>query len=200
MAAASRSNRGLFHAVLLSLILWPGTTFSQSERSQGELQELLKVKIRTVQHMALNPILIRAARAQNSQGLSMQVITQRDDQWRATKELTPLKIELQGNAAGRFLRENVRRLEAINEAFLTDAQGANVAAFPPTSDYWQGDEDKWSESFNEGDGRIHVGAIELDESTQAYAAQISAPVFDRGRTIGVLVVGVTVNYLEEREK
>ena len=34
--------------------------------------------------------------------------------------------------------------------------------------------------------------------TQTYAVQISAPVFDRGHTIGVLVVGVTVNYLEGR--
>ena len=88
---------------------------------------------------------------------------------------------------------------AYNEAFLTDNQGANVAAFPPTSDYFQGDEEKWSESFNEGSGRVFIGPVELDESTGVRAVQISAPVLDQGRTIGVLVVGITVEHIESRK-
>jgi hypothetical protein len=107
---------------------------------------------------------------------------------------------LQTSPAGRFLKQQVQRSTSFNEAFLTDNQGANVAAFPATSDYWQGDEDKWTNAFNDGDGRVYIGGLKLDESTNTVAAQVSAPVLDRGKTIGVLVVGVTINYLQTKRQ
>ncbi len=173
---------------------------AQQDISKSELEELLRVKVRTVQHMALNPLLVRAARQQNSLRLSPEEIARRDKAWRATKELTPFKLSLQTSPAGRFLKGQIQRSNSFNEAFLTDDQGANVAAFPATSDYMQGDEEKWSASFNGGDGRVFIGSLELDESTNTVAAQVSAPVLDRGNTIGVLVVGVTINYLQTKRQ
>ena len=172
------------------------------EFSQDDLANLLRVKVRTVQHMALNPVVIKAARAQNASGLSLQEIKRRDDEWKASKELNDFKMELQTNQAGSFLKRQVERSTSFNEAFLTDNQGANVAAFPATSDYWQGDEEKWTASYKKGgnSGELFIGPIEEDESTQTLAVQISAPVIDRGRTIGVLVVGVTFTYLEARRQ
>ena len=164
------------------------------------LDALLRVKVRTVQHMALNPMLVRATLHQNQQQLPLEEIKQRDGRWRGSKELTPFKQSLQSNKPGRFLKGTVTRLASLNEAFLTDNQGANVAAYPATSDYWQGDEKKWSAAFNAGKGQIFIGDLELDDSTQTYAVQISAPVLDRGETIGVLVVGVTFSYVESKER
>lgn len=186
--------------VLVGLATLTTAVNAQQDISKSELEDLLKVKVRTVQHMALNPLLVRAVRQQNATELTQEEIARRDKSWRATKELTPFKLSLQTSPAGRFLKSQVQRSTSFNEAFLTDNQGANVAAFPATSDYWQGDEGKWSESFNNGNGRVHIGALELDESTNTVAAQVSAPVLDRGRTIGVLVVGVTINYLETRRQ
>ena len=189
-----------YACLMIILALLAPVAGAQQDISDSELQELLRVKIRTVQHMALNPLLIRAVRQQNASGLTPEDITRRDKAWSATKELTPFKLSLQTSAAGRFLRAQIQRSTSFNEAFLTDDQGANVAAYPATSDYWQGDEAKWSNSFNGGDGRIFVGALELDESTNTVAAQVSAPVLDRGKTIGVLVVGVTINYLQTKRQ
>jgi hypothetical protein len=150
--------------------------------------------------MALTPLLVRAALQQNQQRLSLEEIKKRDGAWRSSKELTPFKQSLQRNKPGRFLKDIVTRLDSLNEAFLTDNQGANVAAYPATSDYWQGDEKKWSAAFNDGVGKVFIGELELDESTQIYAVQISAPVIDRGATVGVLIVGVTFNYVESKER
>ena len=186
--------------IAIGLIVFPLVAAGQTEISQSELEELLKVKVRTVQHMALNPLLVRAVRQQNASGLTPEEINRRDEAWRSTAELTPFKLSLQTSPAGEFLKQQVQRSASFNEAFLTDDQGANVAAYPATSDYWQGDEDKWIESFNGGNGRIFIGDLELDESTNTVAAQISAPVLDRGETIGVLVVGVTINYLQTRRQ
>ena len=185
---------------MIVLVLLAPAIGAQQDISESELRELLRVKIRTVQHMALNPLLIRAVRQQNASGLTPEEIARRDKSWRATKELTPFKLSLQTSAPGRFLRAQIQRSTSFNEAFLTDNQGANVAAFPATSDYWQGDEDKWSDSFNGADGQIYLGALELDESTNTVAAQVSAPVLDRGKTIGVLIIGVTINYLQTKRQ
>jgi len=183
--------------VLAALVPYAG---AQQDISESELEQLLRVKVRTVQHMALNPLLIRAVRQQNASGLTPEEVGRRDEAWRAAKELTPFKFSLQTSPAGHFLREQVQRSTSFNEAFLTDDQGANVAAFPATSDYWQGDDEKWSNSFNDGNGRVYIGALELDESTNTIAVQVSAPVLDRGKTIGVLVVGVTIDYLQTKRR
>lgn len=186
--------------LMIGLATLTVTAAAQDDIEDAELENLLRVKVRTVQHMALNPLLVRAVRQQNASGLTPEEVTRREKAWRATKELTPFKLSLQTSPAGRFLKGQVQRSTSFNEAFLTDNEGANVAAFPATSDYWQGDEEKWSASFNGGDGRIFIGALKLDESTNTVAAHVSAPVLDRGKTIGVLVVGVTVNYLQSKRE
>lgn len=185
---------------LVGFVALPAAAIAQEKISESELEALLRVKIRTVQHLALNPVLVRAVRQQNASGLTADEIKRRDESWTAAKELTPFKLSLQTSPAGDFLKAQVQRSPSFNEAFLTDNQGANVAAFPATSDYFQGDEEKWSAAFNGGDGRIFIGPLERDESTNTVAAQISAPVMDRGRTIGVLVVGVTINYLQTKRQ
>ncbi len=185
--------------LIVSVTLAP-FAYAQEQFTQEDLAELLKVKVRTVQHMALNPVVIRAVRDQNTSGLTLPEIKRRDDEWKSTKDLTAFKRELQQNSAGKFLKRQVERSTSFNEAFLTDNQGANVAAFPATSDYWQGDEEKWTASFHNGNGILFIGPLETDQSTQTLAVQVSAPVFDRGRTIGVLVVGVTFTYLEARQQ
>lgn len=192
---------GLRNACLtMVLATLAGAADAQQDITDDELEDLLRVKVRTVQHMALNPLLVRAVRQQNAQRLSPEEIARRDEAWRATKEMTPFKLSLQTSPAGRFLKDQIQRNNSFNEAFLTDDQGANVAAFPATSDYWQGDEEKWSASFNRGEGQEFRGKLERDESTNIVAVQVSAPVLDRGKTIGVLVVGVTINYLQTKRQ
>ena len=188
-------------ALLIVLAMFPATLLAQEqdELSQEDLKRLLKTKIRSVQHMALNPTVIRATRRQNSENLTLDSIIRRDDEWKSTKELTHFKRSLQESDAGRFLKRMIGINSSFNEAFVTDNQGANVAAFPATSDYWQGDEEKWTASFNDGVGQVFLGPLEYDDSTKTYAVQISAPLYDRGVTIGVLVVGVTLDYLKTRQ-
>lgn len=181
--------------LILTALLAPSVAAAQDDIDHAEIERLLAAKVRTVQHMALNPKLIQAVRRQNAEKHSLKEIKKLDNDWKATEDLTPFKRSLQQNSAGKLLKRYVSRNPFLNEAFLTDNQGANVAAYPATSDYWQGDEEKWTESFNDGKGKIFVGPLERDESTNTVAVQVSAPLFHQGETIGVLVVGVTFDYL-----
>jgi hypothetical protein len=47
-----------------------------------------------------------------------------------------------------------------------------------TSDMWQGDEEKFTETYSIGPGAVHFSEVELDESTQRYQAQISLTIVD----------------------
>jgi len=70
---------------------------------------------------------------------------------------------------------------------------------PLTSDYWQGDENKWSSSYNMGSGIVFINGIELDESTNTQAAQISVPIKNNGATIGVMVIGVRLSHVLSKQ-
>ena len=177
----------------------PETASGHEAFSQTQLQRLLRTKIETVTELAHNPTIVRAVRAQNAQPQSPAQIAARDEEWRQTNEVTPFKKSLQENEVGRYFHNLIDFNDSIyNEAFLTDASGANVAAYPITSDYWQGDEKKWTAAFNDGKGATFVSPVAFDESTQTPAIQISVPVMDEGEAIGVLVVGVKLTYVQAR--
>ena len=74
-------------------------------------------------------------------------------------------------------------------------QGALVCATQRTTDYWQGDEAKWTRTFNGGNGTLFIDRPKLDESAKVRLAQISLPVVENGKTIGVITVGVNIDRL-----
>lgn len=149
---------------------------------------------------AQEAVLVKAIAAQNAQtdGYNAARIEELDQTWRAEVGTgSSLVDSVLGSAAADFLRE---RIEAsggmITEVFIMDAQGLNVAASGATSDYWQGDEAKFQETYPKGAGAVHFGEIEFDESSQVYQAQISVTITDSsGAPIGAMTVGIDAETL-----
>lgn len=168
---------------------------THAELTQTELQEILKPRIDGLMFLTKNAMILDAIREQNRADASLEAIQKIDEEWKAGK--SPLIEELQNNKVGAFLKNIiVQQSDVYTEAFVTDAKGANVAAYPATSDYWQGDEDKFIKAFAAGKGEVFIGAVEEDESTKQTAVQISVPMFYNKEAIGVLVIGVKVSVLE----
>lgn len=149
-----------------------------------------------------DPVIVDAIVAQNAEtaGLGADAIDELDQAWRAevggadTPTITPV---LQ-NPAAEFLRARVEESQGvITEAFAMDAVGLNVAASDVTSDYWQGDEAKFSQTYGHGADAVHLGDVEFDESSQTYQGQVSVPVVDRetGEVVGALTVGLNAEAL-----
>lgn len=61
-----------------------------------------------------------------------------------------------------------------------------------TSDFWQGDEDKYLMTYPAGVNGLHISDVEFDESTQMYQLQASVTVADasNGSPIGAVTVGL----------
>lgn len=151
---------------------------------------------------ASDPILIEAINAQNaiSSGYDQAKIDALDKQWRAEVGATsrPLIDATLANAASKYLAGvQEESLGKYTEIFAMDAKGLNVAQSTLTSDYWQGDEDKFTGSFGAGADAVQIGEIEQDESTQVFQSQVSVPITDpaTGALIGAITVGVDVSML-----
>ena len=147
-------------------------------------------------------VLVDAVNAQNTTtaAYTQSQIDALDTAWRAEvgTSSTPTITPVLENVAAAFLRERVTGSgAAITEIFVTDAQGLNVAASDMTSDYWQGDEAKHSETFGQGTSGFHISDVELDESTQRYQAQVSFTLVDpsTNEPIGAVTVGVDAESL-----
>ena len=149
-----------------------------------------------------DPVLTGAILDQNqvTAGYSQATIDEMDNLWRAYQGVATADIivDVIRNPAADFLRQQIEDTNGIiTEAFIMDARGLNVAAAAPTSDLWQGDEAKFTETYPLGPGATHFGEIELDDSTQEVQSQISVTIVDAatGDAIGALTVGVNLSAL-----
>jgi hypothetical protein len=182
-------------AAILSLVAAP---HAQDEFT-APLTELAKGEITA---FAADPIVVAAIVAQNAVtgGYDQAQIDALDTQWRAEVGAAskPLIDATLANAASQYLA-GVQDASAgkYTEIFVMDAKGLNVGQSTLTSDYWQGDEDKFTMSFGAGADAVHIGEIEQDESTQIFQSQVSVPISDpaTGAVIGAVTVGVDVSML-----
>lgn len=128
-------------------------------------------------------------------GLSEDDIIALDNQWRAEvgTASTPTIDSVIGTGASEFLRQQVTASGGIiTEIFVMDQRGLNVASSGVTSDYWQGDEDKFQQTYSVGPDAFHVSEVEFDESAQTYQGQVSFTLNDpaTGAVIGAVTVGL----------
>ena len=144
-----------------------------------------------------SPELIAAVRAQNDRNgaLSQAEIDELDAKWRAGD--ADLIGPVLANDLSQMLAGVVQEGGgAFSEIFVMDSKGLNVGQSDRTSDYWQGDEAKWIETYLVGADAVHVSDVEEDESTQTFQVQVSMTIVDAGAPVGAITVGVDVEYLE----
>ncbi|MDO9640415.1 MAG: PDC sensor domain-containing protein [Pseudotabrizicola sp.] len=151
---------------------------------------------------ASHPVLISAVQAQNQRHatITQSEIDALDATWMAElgKSLQPTISGVLNTDASKLLRDQVTEAGGqITEVFVMDAVGLNVAASDATSDYWQGDEAKFQQTFPKGPDAIHISDVEFDESSQVFQVQISFPLTDPvdGRVIGAVTVALNAEHL-----
>lgn len=177
---------------LVMLSVFAFSTLSYAEDAPPIVNSL----VTTLTEWGKNPVLVSAVKAENAKGKSLADIQAKDKQWMAVTGVDDFMSALMSNAAAKELKKLEQSKPYYMEVFLMDNQGANVAMTNKTSDYWQGDEAKFKESFNGGKGAVHVSKVKFDESSQAYLVQISVPVLDGVNVIGAITVGVNLDDLE----
>lgn len=189
----SRAGFGIVAALMLT-----GSAIAQDNEFTEPLTALAQGEIKQI---AADPVLVAAIAAQNaiSAGYDQAKIDALDQQWRAEVDAPakPLIDATLANAASAYLAK-VQEESAgrYTEIFATDAKGLNVAQSTVTSDYWQGDEDKFTQTYPVGADAVFLGEVEEDESTQTFQSQVSVTVVDAsGAPIGSITFGVDLSTL-----
>lgn len=185
----------------LLIILVFSAGFSQVAFSD-QAAELVELGKSTFPEWLNHAEVVSAIKTQNSkhEQLSEAEIVSLDKQWRAetsasskplvdailAKSLSEYLVKVKDNSAGVY-----------TEIFVMDNKGLNVGQSDVTSDYWQGDEDKWQKTYPMGPNAVHVGEVEFDDSSQQFQSQVSMSVVDpaSGQVIGAVTVGINIDAL-----
>ncbi len=149
-----------------------------------------------------DPMVIDALKAQNAKhaGLTQADIDQLDKQWRAERKETerPLIESVLTNALSEHLSEAKDNSDGLfMEIFVMDNKGLNAGQADVTSDYWQGDEDKWQKSYLAGPDSIFIDEVEYDDSAKKFQVQVSVAVVDpdTNQPIGAATIGMGLMHL-----
>jgi hypothetical protein len=192
------STRKYFLSGLALISLVAATSVMAEEAHVAPVTEYVNTNVKP---WLSDATLVAAIKAQNAAnvGLNQAGIDALDQKWRAEVEADshPMIDGVLANAVSAFLKGKQEASGGtITEIFVTDAKGLNVGQSDVTSDYWQGDEDKFTRSFGAGPAALFVDAAEKDESTQMLQSQASMTIVDEtGKAIGAITVGVNLDQL-----
>jgi hypothetical protein len=192
-----RSERPVFAAALAGALLLCSAAGAQQDIRITAVADFIDSNVRP---WLDEPAIINAVIAQNAihARLGQAAIDKLDARWRTefSSAARPM-IEAQlSNPLSLYLKGQQRAAGGlVTEIFVMDNRGLNVGQSDVTSDYWQGDEAKWQESF--GAGLLHIEEAQRDESTQLMQSQASLPIKDprTGAVIGTITVGINLDAL-----
>ncbi|MBI1383664.1 MAG: hypothetical protein GC150_01955 [Rhizobiales bacterium] len=80
----------------------------------------------------------------------------------------------------------------VTEIILMDVKGCNIAVHPKTTDYWQGDEDKWQKTYAAASQAVFEDRTDFDDSTQTWSQQLSRTLFIAGKPVGAITIGFNI--------
>ena len=177
---------------LLALILITQPLIS-GEKAPQKIVDLAKSEL---VKLGSDPVIVDAVKAENAKGKTLEQIKAMDEKWKSTPGIADFMKALMDSKCGQYLKKMQSKNDYFAEIFVMDNKGANVAMTDKTSDYWQGDEEKFTESFKGGTGALHISDVEFDDSSQSYLVQVSVPVMDGGKAIGAITFGIDVDAVE----
>ncbi|MNL41828.1 hypothetical protein D3C87_1642530 [compost metagenome] len=150
-------------------------------------------------------IVLISVKAQNDKHrtLPQSEIETLDKQWVAERKSDdkPLIAATLSNPLSVYLaRVQGKSLGLYAEIFIMDHNGLNVGQSSVTSDFWQGDEDKFQKTFQaEGQG-LFIDAPEWDDDAKIWRGQVSFPLYDASekKRVGAVTVELNLTELERR--
>lgn len=170
--------------------------FAVTDYEQQLIRELLFRKIERWKRLPKLESALKKHNAKN-RSLSKRDILERDKKWTNAflQDDFSYSLDLVDQELSAQLREIKKQSQdVITEIIVTDERGINVAISDMTSDYWQGDEEKFTKVFGKPANTLHFGAISYDESTKRFQLHISVPLQSEKEfeSTGVMVFGVDV--------
>jgi hypothetical protein len=150
-----------------------------------------------------SPVVLLTLEASNERyaNLEQARIDALDKQWRAEREVEdqPLITAVLSSPLSSYLTRIQSDSQGLFSAiFVMDAVGLNAGQSAITSDFWQGDEAKWQQTFLVAPDAVFIDEVEINEDTGTEIRQLNMSIAQDGRVVGAITVDVNITELRRR--
>lgn len=204
-----RQGRGFM--LRLATVLLLGSALIASAHQQGHAQEapssppIPQEIYKEIEGYLANDIVILSIKNQNQKykDISNEEVTQLDSRWRAeldSDRKSLISATLSNPLSAYLTRIQAHSLGKFIEIFVMDDRGLNVGQSNISSDYWQGDEAKWQETYLKGPGAVHLGEAEWKDEIKSWTQQVDVAITDpaTGTAIGAATFELNLTELDRR--
>jgi len=168
--------------------------------SPSEKENIRKIVEPWFQRVRTNSEIIAATIAQNeaNRTKSLSQLTKIDEQWQMAFKVGDVNFpkSIVNQALSQSLKQiSLESKDLLSEIIVMDERGYNVAMLDMTSDYWQGDEDKFSRVYATATQTLYFDQIKYDASSKRFQVQVSAPLTNpkTQKAIGAITLGLDVD-------
>lgn len=158
---------------------------------QNKIKKILHLYLPLIKQMAGEEALIQDVSDRNNTPLKPGEAQKIQKAW-VEIGLSDLERPYLYSPSSETIRGYESRIPGMVKCFILDQQGNVVGTAPKSKDFIHGQMDKFLKCYNHGQGQVYVNPPQLDISTKIYAVQVSVPILDQGRTIGVLVATLSL--------
>jgi hypothetical protein len=156
-----------------------------------------------VREWSSSPVVLLTLEASNERyaDLEQARIDALDQQWVAEREVEdqPLITAVLSSPLSSYLTRIQANSQGLFSAvFVMDAVGLNAGQSAITSDFWQGDEAKWQQTFQVGPDAVFIDEVEIMEETGTEIRQLNMSIAQDGRVVGAITVDVNITELRRR--
>lgn len=168
--------------------------------SPSEQESIKKTVAPWFERIRTNKEVVAAVIRQNeaNKTKSPNQLTKMDEQWQLAFKVGDLNFPktIVNQALSQVLKQiSVNSKDLLSEIIIMDERGYNVAMVDMTSDYWQGDENKFTQVYAKTAQTLYFDQIKYDASSRRFQVQVSAPLLDpkNKAAIGAITLGVDVD-------
>jgi hypothetical protein len=199
-----KSGVALAGMLAATVFVLPHAAFAKAELPGDPNALITDEVIRDIREWLANPVVELSISSQNKlrTDMTQEQIDAADLQWRAEREAEdqPLVAAILTNPLSSYLTQvQARSGGMFAEIFVMDAVGLNVGQSSITSDFWQGDEAKFQNTYPNGPDAVFIDEAEYNEGADAWLAQLNMTMGNADRQpIGAVTVEVNLNELARR--
>lgn len=168
--------------------------------SPSEKENIKKIVAPWLQRIRTNKEIVAAVMAQNetNKTKSLNQLTKIDEQWQLAFKVGDVNFPktIVNQTLSQMLKQiSLSSKDLLSEIIVMDERGYNVAMLDMTSDYWQGDEDKFSQVYATAAQTLYFDQIKYDASSKRFQVQVSAPLLNpkNQKAIGAITLGLDVD-------
>lgn len=192
-------------AMLASAFLASSVLSAHAEPPAPDVKKLITPElVQEMREMIGVEIVKVSVAAQNQQigNIDQAKIDELDNQWKAEREAAdkPLIAATLSSPLSVYLaRLQGKSLGLYAEIFVMDKNGLNVGQSSVTSDFWQGDEGKFQNTYDVSETALFIDEAEWDDEAKIWRNQVSFTVTDDANAkIGAVTVEINLTELERR--